>query len=643
MVIEAILDDVIRPAHFFVGPGLELEWERWSAQEVPWELFRGQLLPPAQTRGHAVFDTWNVYRIEGGRRSDEPLLSLKLDRAAQVVYVTRAIHCYTWEGYHAGDNVYLSRETQRWMNELVGSVDLKRSDAACRHDLINLLFLAVVGVSRLPLTSVEAPLPEFSLGQLGYFFGFGDRASEPGHPVERLLRARQPDRRNPRLFELAIRATPAEEPAALAASIAENWSADQFLNVFRRMFDEVALSPHTGFAERALGLLPLLVERGLLTEEAVVDFLSYLLRHLARHLTAYDLITFHHKGANYPDALLLDFALKMYLAEIEKDSSRFLTFDSDPESMDGPKRMRRRALRQAWLLRRFYEGLPVPDSPTSPGENNRVLPPPHLRVPEAQFDPEKRTRRLYEGDPLTLGKQARFTLQFALRELERPSEFRELGTALFLDRPLGAAKAPAEADHTMLFSLEAFSRKIASKRLDVLRDKAANFVGKTGDILTADHVADWPRQLRALEVKGIDIPLSRGGTWPGKVSLDDVRRASVDFVFTRTTRRSVEEFLTQFDFAPMREVCPLDFLTPDRRVLILRGDMDGTVVIYDAEYRKRIVLQVDGSQGYEKSGGCEYPVAGLRVLEVWSETGEKISVPAMSIRSIHRRAESEAR
>ena len=94
---------------------------------MPWELFRGQLLPPSQSRGRATFDTWNIYRVDDtGQRSDEPLLSLKLDRRRQVVHVTRAIHCHAWEGYHAGDNVYLSRETPRWLNELVGSVDLRR-------------------------------------------------------------------------------------------------------------------------------------------------------------------------------------------------------------------------------------------------------------------------------------------------------------------------------------------------------------------------------------------------------------------------------------------------------------------------------------------------------------------------------------
>ena len=69
---------------------------------------------------------------------------------------------------------------------------------------------------------------------------------------------------------------------------------------------------------------------------------------------------------------------------------------------------------------------------------------------------------------------------------------------------------------------------------------------------------------------------------------------------------------------------PLDFLSPDPNILWLRGDTDATLIAYDAEYRKRLELQVDGSQGYEVRGGREYPVAGLRLLHAWNESGAPI-------------------
>src|SRR5207248_9009402 len=142
-------------------------------------------------------------------------------------------------------------------------------------------------------------------------------------------------------------------------------------------FNAVALSPHTDFADQALTWLRGLTDRGVFTAAERVDFLAHLLRQLGRHLSAYDLITFHHRGSNYPDALLLDAVWREFVRAVERR----------PELLtDGPSaRPRRRALRMGWLLQGVYAGHPVPDAPTSPGENLRVLPAPFGRVPEEQL------------------------------------------------------------------------------------------------------------------------------------------------------------------------------------------------------------------------------------------------------------------
>ena len=135
------------------------------------------------------------------------------------------------------------------------------------------------------------------------------------------------------------------------------------------------------------------MQLGVLHVEDEIDFLGYLLRQLGRHLAAYDLITFHHRGANYPDALLLDAVLKRYLAQIEL---RPMLFNSTASLLARRPAHARRALRQGCLLRRHYEGHLVPDAPTSPGENARVLPgyPP---VPEEQLlRPLRRRRELFK-------------------------------------------------------------------------------------------------------------------------------------------------------------------------------------------------------------------------------------------------------
>ena len=153
--------------------------------------------------------------------------------------------------------------------------------------------------------------------------------------------------------------------------------------------------------------------------------------------------------------------LKAYLTRIEREPGLFV---GDVEQC----RMRRRALRQGWLIRRRYEGWPVPDLPTSPGENNRVLPPSHPRVPEEQIlQPSRRTRRLYADDPLPshLGKHGAEALRRSAADLCHVEELRDLGMAVFLDRPFGGGKAPMELDGTLLLASEAFSRSVAEQRL----------------------------------------------------------------------------------------------------------------------------------------------------------------------------------
>jgi hypothetical protein len=378
----------------------------------------------------------------------------------------------------------------------------------------------------------------------------------------------------------------------------------------------VALSPYTDFVEKTLTFLHLLTDKHHLTTDERVDFLSYLLRHLARHLTAYDLITFHHRGANYPDALLLVAVLKDYLRLAERHPALFAA--ADPEHDEPRQRIRRRALRQGWMMRSLIEGLPVPDVPTSPGENARILPPPHVRVPEEQIvQPEKRTRRLYADDPLPpyLGEQGRHLLRRSIEDLRHPLELRELGMALFLDRPLSLGKAPGQPDQTVLLSYEAFSRSIAERRLQLL----ATLPGLAVD---SKAVTGYQEALQTLRVGGRPLDAHKGISRPGAVSVEGARAVADDFVFLRTTSKSVADFLALFDFSALGQRFSLDYLTPLKRVLILRsqaaaGQAEGMLVVYDAELRRRLELQVDPREGYAIRGGSEYPVAGLRVLAVW--------------------------
>src|SRR5262249_25688689 len=377
------------------------------------------------------------------------------------------------------------------------------------------------------------------------------------------------------------------------------------LGLLRLVFNEVSLSPWTDFVDKVLDFVHALETP--LGTGAVVDFLGQLLRQAGRHLTAYDLTTFHYRGANYPDALLLDAGLRAYLGFVERRPDLFN--DEGRTTAEGNAKRRRRALRQGWLVRRLYEGHPVPDLPTSPGENNRVLPPSHPRVPEEQIlQPARRRRRLFEGDPLParLGARGAEVLRQSLADLEHPDERRELGMALFLDRPFGAAKAPGEPDGTLLVACEAFSRAVAVERL--------HYLARDPGLPDGEALRRWQE---GLAVTGVPLEAVGGAERPGSVSLADARRASPDFVFLRTVPGSVAALLAQFGFARLARRFGLDYLTAGRRVVLARAAAGPGLVVYDEAFRPRLELEVDARAGYDSRAGEEFPAGGLLAVRVW--------------------------
>jgi hypothetical protein len=620
--IPRLAGEVMRPAHFYVGPGLALEWEHVPAEHIAWETFRGRLLDPAHTRQRRTFEAWSVYQTGPDGRSAEPLLSLKWDAAAGRLYVVRGIDSYVWEGYDSGGGVILSRERRKWVRELVGAVPV--ADFAdveeLRDELICLLFHAVVGTSRLPLTSMEAPLPAFSFGQLLYCHGLGEPGDGPVRSHDRLAEALfMPQPLNVlervKLLEAFLHAVPVVELPEAAVRFAKRWFGQasrmeiDLCSLLRALFNHASLSPYTGLGEKTVAFLDALEGLGFMPAAAVVDFLGWLLRQIGRHLTAYDLVTFHHRGANYPDALVLDAVLKAYLSRIEREPKLFLDGPGEHEVRQRIKRLRRRALRQGWLIRRRYEGWPVPDLPTSPGENNRVLPPSHPRVPEEQIlQPSRRTRRLYAGDPLTvhLGPHGAETLRQSAVDLRHAEELRELGMALFLDRPFGAGKAPGEPDGTLLLASEAYSRSIAEERLSAL-------AREPGVLPDAERDACLRRLREGAETHGLPLDAVGGDARPGTVSLTDARRAAADFVLLRTTPGSVRALLEQYDFTPLAEEIELDWLLSGGLVLLARGAMGPGVLVYDEDVRPRLELIPQTVGGYVSRAGQEYPREGLAV------------------------------
>jgi hypothetical protein len=675
--IRAVAADAVAPRHFFVGNGLELEWEHALAENIPWEIYKGRLLDASQTRERRTFEAWNIYSVDEFGRSTEPILSLKLDAETGQLHIVRAILCYAWEAYDAGENVIESRETTKWVRELVGTIRVKSWPTAAEFstEVTFYLYQAVIGTSRLPLTSLESPLPAFSIGRLAYFRhkngGEGTPIRWPQVLLEMLLRSfskRDSSREEkPRMLEAFLRSAHWSEIPGAAVSFFDRlalrvypkekqWDSSGehpaivLTHLLEGIFNDVALSPYTDLVEQVVRFLRALEERSRLGSVTLVSFWSHLLQQLGRHLTAYDLITFHHRGANYPDALLLDTALKEclrlgeqcptafvwtptahddVLASLLKECSRaseqcLPAFAAQiPDVYDiGRKhaRIRRRALRQGLLFRRLYEGHLVPDAPTSPGENARVLPAPHVRVPDEQItDPSRRTRRLFEGDSLDefLGAEARGVLRQSIQDLEDPAELRELGMAIFLDRPFGQGKEPMELDRTPLFSYLAFSRSIALKRLHYLANELALIPDRA-------QYESYRRRLELLEVPGIPVMDIVRFTRRGIVSLADAHRVAEDFVLIKNTHQTKRQFFQLYDLSFLAKFSRKAWWHKGMLVVPTAPVDDrwaNVLAVYDSELRKRAELAFDARAGYCTRRGVELPASSLRVVRIW-EMGE---------------------
>src|SRR5262249_28070313 len=156
--------------------------------------------------------------------------------------------------------------------------------------------------------------------------------------------------------QLAQRSSPVLEHFRERAADPAKLASHQLAYLLVMLFNDASLTPYTDLVDKAIGFMECLESQGASRTEDMADRLGFLLRQLGRHLTAYDLVTFHHKGANYPDALMLDALLKSFLRVVERKPELFTRESTDLPRESNGKRYRRSALRQAWLLRRQYEG-----------------------------------------------------------------------------------------------------------------------------------------------------------------------------------------------------------------------------------------------------------------------------------------------
>ncbi len=615
--VRAMIEEAINPANFFVSEALALSWQHHEQDETYWEIFRGRALDHTQTRQQRVFESWNLFE---SNMKDEPLLAIRFDASAGKIHVTRSILCRGWESYAEGQTIH-SRETVRRNRELVGSVDLSMLTRAgdIYDELTALLFFAVVGLSRLPLTSIEAPLPAYTFGQLAY--SSAERATGASiHSVANWVKDRLSEeissQETTRHLEFAIRASRESEIEGMAGLWWDRWrrlgrNQAAMLETIRDLFNQVSLTPWTDFVAKSLKFVRTLVQLGAASLEDEVDLLCYVLRQIGRHLTAFDLVRFHHRGANYPDALLNEAITARLWSIVEESPALFRRSDDDSVGGIELKRLRRRAIRSGWLMMRQYRGHLVPDAPTSSGENARVLPDGSAAVPDSQIlnvgDRQKRLfadHRWSDRPPDTVFE----VLREGVLDLKEPRECQELGTALFLDRPLGFAKSPGEPDQTVLFSHVAYSATIASERGKLLQE-----------ILPELSLADLK-----LEPVGVRWQSQQPRSRPGVPSVQDAALVSDDFIFVRTTRRAVQEFLSQYRFESINCEELRQVVEPDRCLILPSQETPDRLEVLDARATLRLSFKLDATAGYFHRAGNELLANGL-LLEMTKTARESTS------------------
>jgi hypothetical protein len=630
--IAELVNRSLATGRFFVAPPYTLRIEHRPQETTPWEIFAGHLLDRSLTRQQQTFDAWHLYLDEASQAADVPLVSLRWQAPSQRLYVTRNILTHAHEAYESTPGVILTRPTQKWIQELVGTLDpAGRIVQDVQDEIGQLVLMALAGISRLPITSVESPLTEFALGRIGYLPQHVATDSATDGPLEfarRALGTQAAPHEQAKALETALRAISTEQTEPLAGLLSAQASdAAQLTGLLREVFNGAALSPYTGFSDRLVALVEHLDDGGNLGPNGGLQLLAHMLRQLCRHLTAFDLTLFHNFGANYPDALFLDTLLKALLRRL--DAAREFAAQDQFDS-----RLVRRALRQAYLTRRHYEGQPVPDAPTSMGENARVLPPPFERVPEQQItDLGSRRKRLFADEPTDelFSTELRELLTRSVDELaSHPQELRELGTAIYLDRPLGIAHAPGEVDRTPLVACQAYSRSIAVRRLAALKS-AGLLGGEQKDELARSLTSQTPPGVRASELAVVERP--------GVVSLADANKAALDFVLQRSFRGSLAALIPAYDWRPLaRRFASLTvWLLKDHQILVVpRRESPAAPPVIQFFREQQLNLELGFAGGpitmspYRQRSGVELPER-LQVLAARNADNELVDTSSEDI------------
>lgn len=185
-------------------------------------------------------------------------------------------------------------------------------------------------------------------------------------------------------------------------------------------------------------------------------------------------------------------------------------------------------------------------------------------------------------------------------DLASDAELREGGIALFIDRPLGFFKAPAEVDRTPLLSYVCFSRRLATRRLI----ECERLSSKLDLGIAANFWEARRRRLAELNVAGLSLDRIPDSPRPA-VSLADARKVSDDFVILRTTPGSLHDFWSALGITPGDWPLVARVVHQDRPVL----------AAFDRSHNAAWLFEGDWSAGSRFRAGIETPRAGVVAVQ----------------------------
>src|SRR5262249_29184899 len=116
-------------------------------------------------------------------------------------------------------------------------------------------------------------------------------------------------------------------------------------------------------------------------------------------------------------------------------------------------------------------------------------------------------------------------------------------------------------------------------------------------------------QVQQVNVRGVPASGYRQSQRPGVAALEDAAQVAEDFVFLRTTIRSLQEFIDWYGIQSLPEIAKA-FL-PGQCLLLRSAQHPSKLELYDGETRKIARLSVDMSEGFIQRQGIEHPAAGL--------------------------------